>query len=105
MTVGYSGTPLAKKLGIKAGMRVVVAGGPDGDADLLARADAVAAAATPALVAITDAADLLPPLVRDTLRRYADTVGTLARDAAGLLAWIDDWLTEQERAGARNAGA
>ena len=28
MTAGYSGTPLAKKLGIKAGMLVAVAGGP-----------------------------------------------------------------------------
>lgn len=28
MTPGYSGTPLVKKLGIKAGMRVAVVGGP-----------------------------------------------------------------------------
>ena len=76
-----------------------MAGGPDGDADLLARADAVAAAAAPALAAVIDAADLLPPLVRDTLRRYADTVGTLARDAAGLLAVLQqvrDLVESQE---------
>lgn len=30
MTAGYSGTPLAQKLGIKAGQRVGVFGGPDG---------------------------------------------------------------------------
>ena len=33
---GYSGTPLSKKLGIKAGHRLYVVGAPDGFADLLA---------------------------------------------------------------------
>ncbi len=33
---GYSGTPLSKKLGIKAQHRVAVLGGPDGFEDLLA---------------------------------------------------------------------
>ena len=47
--------------------QALVAGGPDGDADLLARADAVAAAATPALAAITDV-----PLV--SLKRFEDGV-------------------------------
>ena len=32
---GYSGTPLAKKLGIKAGSRVFIAGAPDGYLELL----------------------------------------------------------------------
>jgi hypothetical protein len=32
---GYSGTPLAKKLGLKAGMRVVLSDAPDGFVDLL----------------------------------------------------------------------
>ena len=35
-TAGYSGTPLAKKLGIKPGMRVVALGAPDDYAGLLA---------------------------------------------------------------------
>jgi hypothetical protein len=35
MTAGYSGTPLIRKLGFKAGMRVHYAGAPDGFADLL----------------------------------------------------------------------
>ncbi|MEO7742550.1 MAG: hypothetical protein ABIR98_06425 [Usitatibacter sp.] len=35
MTAGYSGTPLAKKLGIKAGGSVLVVGAPDGYSDLL----------------------------------------------------------------------
>jgi hypothetical protein len=35
-TTGYSGTPLAKKLGIVAGSRVRVVGAPDGYADWLA---------------------------------------------------------------------
>ena len=30
MPAGYSGTPLAKKLGIKPGQRVLIAGGPQG---------------------------------------------------------------------------
>ena len=34
-TAGYSGTPLARKLGLKPGMRVVYAGAPDGFDDLL----------------------------------------------------------------------
>lgn len=33
---GYSGTPLAKKLGIKEGSRVTLLGAPEGFADLLA---------------------------------------------------------------------
>jgi len=36
MTAGYSGTPLAKKLGIKAGHRVALINPPDGLRDLLA---------------------------------------------------------------------
>lgn len=36
MPAGYSGTPLAKKLGIKAGMRVVAMGAPADYASLLA---------------------------------------------------------------------
>ncbi len=35
MTAGYSGTPLAKKLGIKEGMTVVAADAPEHYADLL----------------------------------------------------------------------
>lgn len=35
-TSGYSGTPLAKKLGIKPGFRVLVVGAPPGYEDLLA---------------------------------------------------------------------
>jgi hypothetical protein len=77
----------------------LVAGGPDSDADLLARANALKAAAEPALDAIEDVVDLLPPLVRDTLRRNAATVETLARDAAGLLAVLQqvrDLVESQE---------
>ena len=36
MTAGYSGTPLARKLGIKEGHVVAVLNGPDGLGDLLA---------------------------------------------------------------------
>ena len=35
MTVGYSGTPLAKKLGIKKGMTVVTVAAPENYADLV----------------------------------------------------------------------
>jgi hypothetical protein len=35
MTAGYSGTPLAKKLGIKEGMTVVALGAPENYAELL----------------------------------------------------------------------
>ena len=34
-SAGYSGTPLAKKLGIKAGMFVMLVDAPDGFVDLL----------------------------------------------------------------------
>ena len=36
MPAGYSGTPLAKKLGIKPGMRVFIDGAPDNYRELLA---------------------------------------------------------------------
>lgn len=36
MTVGYSGTPLAKKLGIKEGLRVLTINAPENYSDLLA---------------------------------------------------------------------
>jgi hypothetical protein len=36
MTVGYSGTPLAKKLGIKEGLRVFTISAPDNYAELVA---------------------------------------------------------------------
>lgn len=35
MTVGYSGTPLVKKLGVKEGSKVLVIGAPEGYAKLL----------------------------------------------------------------------
>lgn len=35
MTAGYSGTPLAKKLGIKAGLKIVVIDGPDNYRELI----------------------------------------------------------------------
>lgn len=35
MTVGYSGTPLAKKLGVKEGSKILVVGAPVGYAKLL----------------------------------------------------------------------
>jgi len=43
-TAGYSGTPLHKKLGIKAGQRAWFAGAPAGYAEELARAGGVRAA-------------------------------------------------------------
>lgn len=36
MTAGYSGTPLARKLGVKPGVTVVALGAPEGYPDLLA---------------------------------------------------------------------
>ena len=35
MAAGYSGTPLVKKLGIKAGSKVLIVGSPEGYIDLL----------------------------------------------------------------------
>jgi hypothetical protein len=40
-TAGYSGTPLAKKLGVKEGARVAWLGAPDGFEDLLELPDGV----------------------------------------------------------------
>jgi hypothetical protein len=35
MTAGYSGTPLAKKIGVKSGSRMLVVGAPEGYIELL----------------------------------------------------------------------
>ena len=49
MTAGYSGTPLVRKLGYKAGMRVLHTGAPEGFADLLgALPDAITVLERPA---------------------------------------------------------
>lgn len=56
------------------------------------RVDAVVQAAQTALTAILHAAELLPPLVRDALRRYAATVQALAGTAGALT----DLLTRVE---------
>lgn len=62
------------------------------------RVAAVTAAAPAALQAVRDAADLLPPLTRDALRRYVATVEAVAETAAKLKALLKrvEELTEAQ---------
>jgi hypothetical protein len=85
-TAGYSGTPLARKLGIVAGSRVVVVHAPDGYADWLAplpdgvRFDARVSAATDVVHLFVDRrAELKAQL--DSLR------GRIAPAAAVWVSW------------------
>ncbi len=84
---GYSGTPLAKKLGIKAGMRVVLKGAPDGVEALLSplpEGATLAARARPKdnpflMVFVTKAGGLQ--------RQWGKLKGQLAPDGMLWVAW------------------
>ena len=86
MTAGYSGTPLERKLGIEAGMRMVVSGEPPGW--LTANLD------LPEGVTLADfrvsSADLFLVFVRsraDLERRVVQVVDRLPADASVWVAW------------------
>jgi hypothetical protein len=85
-TAGYSGTPLPRKLGIREGSRLLLAGAPDGFADVLGElppaVELVAADAADVDVAVLFALELA------TLEgRFSPLAGSL-RPAGGLwVAW------------------
>jgi hypothetical protein len=81
VTAGYSGTPLPKKLGIKAGDRVVVVNGPDGFDEVLG---------VPTTHRLTAQADVLVFFTteRAALERTLDSLRAAMAPAAGLwIAW------------------
>jgi hypothetical protein len=83
MTAGYSGTPLAKKLGIKPGQRVLISGpAPDGLLDDVDDVTWLRQARPPvdlALVFTTSAADYR--------RRLSSMLRVLAADGSLWIAW------------------
>jgi hypothetical protein len=85
-TAGYSGTPLARKLGIKPGMRVHYAAAPDGFAALLGELpDAVRVLARP-----VTGLDLVVLFVRSRAqleRRLAGLHAKLRQDGMLWIAW------------------
>jgi hypothetical protein len=85
-TAGYSGTPLARKLGVKPGMRVHYAAAPDGFAALLGELpDAVRVLARPAA-----GLDLVVLFVRSRAqleRRLAGLHARLRQDGMLWIAW------------------
>ena len=84
MTAGYSGTPLARKLGFKPGMRAHYSGAPDGFHALLGELpDGVRVLARPA-----DRLDLVVLFVRER-RELERRLPALQRplDSAGML-WV-----------------
>jgi hypothetical protein len=85
-TAGYSGTPLARKLGVKPGMRVHYAAAPDGFAALLGELpDAVRVLARPAA-----GLDLVVLFVRSRAqleRRLAGLHAKLRQDGMLWIAW------------------
>jgi hypothetical protein len=83
MTAGYSGTPLAAKLGIKAGSRVLVAAAPSG----WALADAPAPVHTRAGAGPYEVILLFCPDVAAMLRRFEQLSGKLTTAGALWVAW------------------
>jgi hypothetical protein len=85
-TAGYSGTPLARKLGVKPGMRVHYAAAPDGFAALLGELpDAVRVLARP-----VTGLDLVVLFVRSRAqleRRLAGLHAKLRQDGMLWIAW------------------
>lgn len=86
MTAGYSGTPLAKKLGIKEGMTVVAIDAPDNYPEILAP--------LPKEVTITDKsqkdADIMHIFTNsrdEMLRRLAEAKSVIRRDGAIWVSW------------------
>ena len=85
-TAGYSGTPLAKKLGVKSGTRLVPLHAPDGYADWLRPLppDVQLAARTGAT---TDIVHLFVTRRADLARELARLRTTLRPDAALWVSW------------------
>ena len=85
---GYSGTPLARKLGVKADHRVATLGAPGGFAELLGELpDGATVEADPAVPPSFDDADARS---RDVVILFAPDAGTLEGSLPGarrLLAW------------------
>ena len=88
MTVGYSKTPLTKKLGIKAGMRVRVRNAPVGYRNLLRP--------LPARLKFTRVHDETTDLVHVFVRTKAELRDALPRTPVGKLTKKE--LVEEERA-------
>lgn len=85
-TPGYSGTPLAKKLGIVAGSRVVARGAPDGYRDWLAPLPEGVEFA-PKVGPATDLVHLFVDRRTELGTRLAELRKTLRGDAALWISW------------------
>lgn len=93
MTAGYSGTPLAKKLGVKDGSRLALSGAPDGFEALL---DPL-----PAGVEIEPAGDRPAHVTVAFVERAVDLVERIDRLAPGLERGQRLWIAWPKRASKR----
>lgn len=87
---GYSGTPLAKKLGLKAGLRVCAVDAPAGYADLLAP--------LPAAVQFQSAVDATTDLAHLFVTRREVLAATLTRWRSDLRADAVVWVSWPKKA-------
>jgi hypothetical protein len=83
---GYSGTPLAQKLGIRAGSRLFAAGAPENYAELLAPLPAQVQRA-PRMTATTDVAHVFVRRSAALARALASTRKVMRADAALWISW------------------
>ncbi len=88
MTEGYSGTPLAKKLGMKAGMRVVLVDAPDGFVDLLGELpEGIEVTAGEAPTAPVDILHIFTNLRDDLFRSLDGGQRSIKQDGAIWVSW------------------
>ncbi len=88
MMAGYSGTPLAKKLGIGPGSRVLLVGAPVGFEDELAPLPPeVQLTRRAAGKALFDVVLFFAPSARDLQQRFATLAGRLEQNGGLWIAW------------------
>jgi hypothetical protein len=87
MSAGYSGTPLAKKLGIKSGSTVFVIGAPDGYQAWLKPLPADVSFATKPPKAGCDIVHLFVPSLADLERALPKARAAMKQDGALWVSW------------------
>lgn len=84
---GYSGTPLAKKLGLKDGHRLALLGAPEGFLDALDPPDLAGVAASLRGKAPLDVVLLFTTSAKDLARRFAPARDRIAKDGGLWVCW------------------
>lgn len=84
---GYSGTPLAKKLGLKDGHRLALLGAPEGFLDALDPPDLASIVASLRGEAPLDVVLLFTTSAKDLARRFAPARDRIAKDGGLWVCW------------------